>query len=199
MVYKAKPLADLIKELSKLPGVGEKTAQRLAFYLLSLPEGEAEKLSAAIDRARDKLTRCKNCGNLTEHESCEICSDERRRDGMLCVVENPKDVFALERLQIFHGRYHILNGLISPMEGTHPDDLNISSLKKRIEDEEIKEVLVATNPTVEGQATASYISKLLTPLGVKVTGLAHGMPVGGDLEYTDEITLAMALEGRKEI
>ena len=195
----AKPLNKLISELSKLPGIGGKTAQRLAFHILSMDKKGADALADSIKDAKEKMKYCSVCGNLTDEDPCEMCRDPRRRDDVVCVVESPRDVAAMERIKEFKGRYHVLHGAISPMEGIGPDDINLKSLIVRLQNEDIKEVIVATNPTIEGEATAMYIAKLIKPSGIKVTRIAHGVPVGGDLDFADEITLLKAMEGRREI
>lgn len=195
-----RPLNKLINELSKLPGIGGKTAQRLAFHILSLTDREAEDLAAAITGAKHSLRYCSVCGNLTDQEKCYICSDESRDKSIICVVETPQDVMAMERIREFKGQYHVLHGAISPAEGIGPNDINLKSLITRLQsDDEVQEVVIATNPNIEGEATAMYISRLLKPAGIKVTRIAHGIPVGGDLEYADEVTLLKAMEGRREI
>jgi len=193
------PVANLIAALSKLPGVGPKTAQRLAFHLLHAPEAEVKALTDAIIEAKAKVHQCSICCNLTDLDPCQICSDPSRDRSILCVVEEPKDVLAMERTREYKGQYHVLHGAISPMEGIGPDDLKISELLKRFTKQDFKEVIIATNPNVEGEATALYLARLLKPMGVKVTRIAHGLPVGGELEYADEMTLARALEGRREL
>ncbi|MBQ4505082.1 MAG: recombination protein RecR [Firmicutes bacterium] len=195
----AKPLAQLITELSKLPGIGGKSAQRLAFHILSLEDREAMALAEAISDAKKNMKYCSVCGNLTDVDPCAYCSDESRDPSVICVVESPRDVSAVERIREFHGKYHVLHGAISPMDGIGPEDINLKSLILRLQDERIKEVILATNPNIEGEATAMYISRLIKPAGIKVSRIAHGIPVGGDLEYADEVTLAKALEGRKEL
>ena len=182
-----------------MPGIGNKTAQRLAFHILSLDDVETDKLSEAIKSAKASLHYCSTCGNLTDKDPCAICSDEKRRKDVICVVENPQDVVAMERIREFDGKYHVLNGVISPMEGTGPDDINLKSLVERLRDTDVKELILATNPNIEGEATAMYIARLIKPTGIKITRIAHGIPVGGDLEYTDEVTLLKAVEGRHEI
>lgn len=199
MNYYAAPIAKLIEELSKLPGVGSKTAQRLAFYILDRSLGEVEQLSSAIINAKRNIKYCTICCNITDSDVCSICSSARRDDSLICVVEDPRDVVAMEKTKEFKGFYHVLHGAISPMAGVGPDDLKIKELLKRIGEGEIKEVILATNPNIEGEATAMYLSRLIKPLGIKVTRIAHGIPVGGDLEYADEVTLMKALEGRREI
>lgn len=195
----AKPLAQLITELSKLPGIGGKSAQRLAFHILALKDREAMALAEAISEAKKNMKYCSVCGNLTDVDPCAYCSDESRDPSVICVVESPRDVSAVERIREFHGMYHVLHGAISPMDGIGPEDINLKSLIQRLQDERVKEVILATNPNIEGEATAMYISRLIKPAGIKVSRIAHGIPVGGDLEYADEVTLAKALEGRKEL
>ena len=195
-----KPLNKLINELSKLPGIGGKTAQRLAFHILALEESEATALANSIVNAKKSLHYCSVCGNLTDTDPCEICSDESRNRTKVCVVETPQDVIAMERIREFKGLYHVLHGAISPVEGIGPNDINLKSLITRLQQhDEIDEIIVATNPNIEGEATAMYIARLLKPSGIKVTRIAHGIPVGGDLEYADEVTLLKAMEGRREI
>ena len=195
----APPLARLIEELSKLPTVGPKTAQRLAFHMLSMTPRDAEALAAAILEAKSRIRNCSVCGNLTEADPCGICTNPQRNRSVICVVEDPRDVAAMERTREFSGLYHVLQGAISPLDGIGPDDLRIAELLTRAATGEVREVIIATNPRVEGEATALYLSKVLKPLGVRVTRIAHGLPVGGDLEYADEVTLARALEGRREL
>ena len=195
----APPLARLIEELSKLPTVGPKTAQRLAFHLLAMSLQDAEALAAAILEAKQRIRYCSICANITEADPCELCTDLQREDSVICVVENPRDVAAMERTREFKGRYHVLQGAISPLDGVGPDDLRIAELLRRLAGDAVREVIVATNPRVEGEATALYLAKVIKPMGVKVTRIAHGLPVGGDLEYADEVTLARALEGRREL
>ena len=193
-------LNKLINELGKLPGIGGKTAQRLAFHILSLTDREAEELADAISSAKKRLHYCEVCGNLTDSDKCKICADETRDGTVICVVESPQDVMAMERIREFKGRYHVLHGTISPMEGIGPNDLNLASLVKRLQAEpDVKELILATNPNIEGEATAMYIANLLKPSGIKVTRIAHGLPIGGDLEYADEVTLLKAIEGRREL
>lgn len=190
------PIGRLINQFSKLPGVGKKTAQRYAYKIISMTDAEAREFSDAVLNCKAKVHYCKKCGNFTEGEECDIC--RRRAATSICVVKEPKDVIAMEKLHEFQGVYHVLHGVISPMEGVGPNDIRIKELLSRI-DENVKEVIMATNPDVEGEATAMYIAKLLKPLGVKVTRLAHGMPIGGELEYTDEVTLTRAFLDRKTI
>jgi recombination protein RecR len=199
MSFYAAPIAKLVDELSKLPGVGNKTAQRLAFYILKMSSGDVEQLANAITNAKKNIKQCKVCCNITDSEVCSICANTRRDSSIICVVEDPKDVVAIEKMRDFKGLYHVLNGAISPMEGIGPEEIRIKELLRRVADNEIKEVIIATNPNIEGEATAMYISRLLKPAGILVTRIAHGVPVGGDLEYADEVTLMKALEGRREI
>ncbi|SHH78147.1 MULTISPECIES: recombination mediator RecR [Sporanaerobacter] len=199
MDYYALPIANLIEELSKLPGVGRKTAQRLAFYILEMEPLEAEKLAYSITSAKEKIKYCSICCNLTDEDPCYICRNKKRDTSTICVVQGPKDVVAMEKTKEYTGLYHVLHGAISPMDNIGPDQIRIKELLKRIQNGEVKEVILATNPTVEGEATAMYISKLLKPMGIKTTRIAHGIPVGGDLEYYDEVTLSKAMENRREI
>ena len=195
-----KPLNRLINEFSKLPGIGGKTAQRLAFHVLSLNTPEVESLANAIRDAKQNLRYCSVCGNLTDRDPCSICSDPQRDPKVICVVESPQDVLAMERIREFNGRYHVLHGTISPVEGIGPGDINLKSLIVRLQKEpEVEEVIIATNPNIEGEATAMYISRLLKPSGIRVTRIAHGIPVGGDLEYAVEVTLLEAMVGRRVI
>ncbi|MEE1170302.1 MAG: recombination mediator RecR [Anaerovoracaceae bacterium] len=197
MDHYAKPLTRLINELGRLPGIGGKTAQRLAFHILSLPDDEARSIADAIVNAKMKMKYCSVCGNLTDTDPCSICRDSKREQDIICVVENPRDVLAIERVKEYRGLYHVLHGAISPMEGIGPDDINLRSLMIRLQQHDIKEIILATNPNIEGEATAMYITKLVKPTGIKVSRIAHGIPVGGDLEYADEETLLKALEGRR--
>mgnify|MGYP000380621656 FL=1 len=199
MNYYPREFTKLINELAKLPGIGNKTAQRLAFNILQKSSEEAEKLSNAIIDAKNNIRECSVCGNLTDKEKCNICLDSRREQDVICVVESPKDLMSMEKIKEFRGVYHVLNGVISPIAGTGPDDINLKSLLNRIHENDVKEIILATNPNVEGEATAMFISRLVQPFNVKVSRLAHGIPVGGDLEFTDEITLLKAMQGRKEI
>lgn len=199
MSFYAAPIAKLIDELSKLPGVGNKTAQRLAFYILNMPLEDVEQLSNSIISAKRNIRYCNICCNITDSDICGICSNAKRDGSIICVVEDPKDVVAMEKTREFKGLYHVLNGAISPMEGIGPEEIRIKELLRRISDNKIEEIILATNPNIEGEATAMYISRLLKPMGIKVTRIAHGVPIGGDLEYTDEVTLMKALEGRREI
>lgn len=199
MKYYAKPLGKLIQELSKLPGIGGKTAQRLAFHILSMEDAEAEALAHAVLDAKKSMTYCSVCGNLTDQDPCAICSDESRDRKVICVVETPKDVAAMERIKEFRGLYHVLHGAISPMDGIGPEDINLKQLIMRLQAEDVQELILATNPNIEGEATAMYIARLIKPSGIKVSRIAHGIPVGGDLEYADEVTLLKAMEGRREL
>lgn len=193
------PVQRLIDELSRLPGVGAKSAQRLAFHLLHVEEADANRLADAITKMRQEVKLCARCFNVTGEVECSVCRDLRRDPTLVCVVERPQDIPVLERTQEFGGRYHVLGGAISPIEGIGPDQLRIKELLVRVENEGVKEVIAATNPTVEGDATALYLARLLKPLGVTVTRLASGLPVGGDLDYADELTLGRALAGRREL
>lgn len=199
MGYYSGPVTRLIEELEKLPGIGHKSAQRLAFHILGLPIEKVEKLSTAIADARRKIMYCSSCMNLTDTDPCQLCIAPDRDRTIICVVETPRDVVAMEKSHEFKGRYHVLHGAISPMEGIGPDDIKIKELLRRLADEDVYEVILATDPNIEGEATALYISKLLKPSGIKTTRIAHGVPVGGDLEYADEVTLARAIQGRREI
>ena len=193
------PLTELLAQFERLPGIGRKTAQRLAYNILEQPPERAEKFAEALVNARRKIHFCKVCQGLTDKEVCDICDDSRRDRSVICVVAEPKDVMAFERTREYTGIYHVLHGVISPLDGIGPDQLRIKELMARLGSGEVNEIIMATNPTVEGEATASYISRLVKPMGIKVTRLAYGIPVGGDLEYADEFTLARALEGRNEI
>ena len=195
----AKPVARLIDHLARLPGIGPKTAQRLAFHLLNAPAEVALSLARAVEEARSTVRTCSSCGYLTDQDPGFICRDDRRRQDLLCVVERPRDVVAMEKARSFRGLYHVLQGAISPMEGIGPEQLNIRRLLQRLDGGTVKEVILATNPNVEGDATALYLAGLLRNLDLRVTRLAHGLPVGADLEYADEVTLSKAMEGRQEI
>ena len=189
----------LLAELEKMPGIGRKTAQRLAFHLLRVSEPEVQALAAAMVDCRKNIRACSMCFSITEQDPCGICADSRRDGALLCVVEQPSDVLALERSGEYRGRYHVLDGVISPLEGIGPEDLRIRELLERLRDGMVHEVILGTNPDLEGEATALYLSKLIKPLGVRVTRIARGLPVGGDLEYADQVTLARALEGRRDV
>ena len=195
----AGPVQTLIDELGRLPGVGPKSAQRIAFYLLKLPKEDATRLASAIIEAKERVTFCRRCFNVTEGDECGICRDDRRDAHLVCVVEEPRDVVAVEKTREFRGRYHVLQGAISPLDGIGPDHLRVRELLARIEPEGITEVILCTNPNIEGEATAMYLARLLKPLGIRTTRIASGLPVGGDLEYADELTLGRALEGRREL
>lgn len=199
MAYYPEPVARLIEALQKLPGIGPKTAQRLTFFLLKRPSDEVAALSEAIDRVKAQIVNCSICFNVTEEDPCRICTDPARDPKSLCVVEEPNDLLALERTGQFRGRYHVLLGALSPLDGIGPEDLRVRELLARLEGEPVDEVILATNPNVEGEATAIYLAKLLKPLVGRVTRIARGLPVGGDLEYADEVTLGKALEGRREM
>lgn len=200
MKYYAKPLSKLIGELSKLPGIGGKTAQRLAFHILSMEEKEANAIAEAILDAKQNMKFCSVCGNLTDVDPCGICTDTARDQQVICVVESPRDVIAMERIREYNGLYHVLHGAISPMEGIGPEDINLKQLIIRLQNsDQVKEIILATNPNIEGEATAMYTARLIKPSGIKVSRIAHGIPVGGDLEYADEITLSKAMEGRREL
>ncbi|MCL2816807.1 MAG: recombination mediator RecR [Clostridiales bacterium] len=192
-------LANLINQLVKLPGIGPKSAQRLAFHLLRAKDADAEGLAHAILQARNKVRRCSVCGNLSDEEVCAVCADKSRDERLLCVVEEARDVISLERMRGFSGYYHVLHGAISPMDGVGPERLAIEPLIQRLKEGRVREVVMATNPNVEGETTSLYLARLIKPLGIRVTRIAHGVPVGGDLEYADEATLALAFSGRKEI
>ena len=198
MQYPA-PIAKLINSFTKLPGIGPKSAARLAFYILEMKEADVLEFSRNLVNVRRELTYCSVCGNITDVDPCLICSDEQRDPSTILVVEDARDVMAMERLQEYNGRYHVLGGVLSPMEGIGPEDLNIAPLLQRLQNEEVKEVIVATNATAEGEATAMYLSRLIKPAGIKITRLAHGLSVGTDIEYADEMTLYRAIEGRREL
>ncbi|MDN3241171.1 recombination mediator RecR [Glycomyces tritici] len=192
-------LGDLIEELGQLPGIGPKSAQRLAFHLLASESVDVERLTSALERVKAQVRFCETCGNVTEAEQCGICRDPRRSEALICVVEEPKDVLAIERTGEFRGRYHVLGGAINPLEGIGPDDLRIRQLLIRLQKGETKELILATDPNTEGEATATYLAMLIKPMGFKVTRLASGLPVGGDLEYADEVTLGRAFSGRRDV
>jgi recombination protein RecR len=191
------PVQDLIEELGRLPGVGPKSAQRIAFHLLAADPADVSRLAHVLTEVKDKVRFCTVCGNVSEQDECRICRDPRRGLDVICVVEEPKDVVAIERTREFHGRYHVLGGAISPIEGIGPDDLRIRELMTRLADGAVQEVILATDPNTEGEATATYLARMLGPMGLRVTRLASGLPVGGDLEYADEVTLGRAFEGRR--
>ncbi|HZU72969.1 MAG TPA: recombination mediator RecR [Acidimicrobiales bacterium] len=193
------PVQDLIDELGRLPGIGPKSAQRIAFYLLKIPKDDALRLARAVTRVKETISFCRRCYNVSETELCEYCSDDRRDASVLCVVEEPRDIVAVEKTGEYRGRYHVLQGAISPIEGIGPEQLRVKELLGRLEAEEVKEIILCTNPNLEGEATAMYLARLLRPLGVRVTRIASGLPVGGDLEYADELTLGRAIEGRRDV
>jgi recombination protein RecR len=193
------PVQSLVDELGRLPGIGPKSAQRIAFYLLKAAPEDAKRLARAVVEAKERVSWCRRCFNFAEGELCVYCRDDRRDSSLLCVVEEPRDIVAVERTQEYRGRYHVLLGAISPIEGIGPDQLKVKELLARLNDEGVKEVILATNPNIEGEATAMYLARLLKPLGLRVTRIASGLPVGGDLEYADEVTLGRALEGRREV
>jgi recombination protein RecR len=199
MAYYPEPVARLIDALQRLPGIGPKTAQRLTFYMLKRPPDEVRELGDALLAVKEKITYCRTCFNVTDEDPCRICTDPRRDERLICVVEEPNDLLAMERTGEFRGRYHVLLGALSPLDGIGPDDLKIRELLRRLEGQETAEVILATNPNVEGEATALYLAKLLRPLVGRLTRIARGLPVGGDLEYADQVTLSKALEGRREI
>jgi recombination protein RecR len=199
LAYYPEPFARLIEALERLPGIGPKSAQRITFYLLKRPIDEVRELSEAVIALKEKITYCRTCFNVTDEDPCRICADPARDDRVLCVVEEPNDLLAMERTGEFRGRYHVLLGALSPLDGIGPEDIKIRELLARLESGETTEVILATNPNVEGEATAIFLAKLLRPLGVRVTRIARGLPVGGDLEYADQVTLSKALEGRREI
>ena len=198
-MHYAKPLARLVGELEKLPGIGPKSAQRLAFYIVKAPMEDAKRLAEALIGAKEKVRFCRECFSVAEADLCRVCRDPGRDTSVICVVEEPKDQAAVEKAGVIKGRYHVLGGAISPLEGIGPDDLRVQELLDRVERNGVTEVILATNPNLEGNATAMYVAALLKPIGIRVTRLASGLPVGGDLEYADEVTLGQALEGRREM
>lgn len=198
-MYYPEPISKLIDSFMKLPGIGPKTAARLAFFVLTMKEDTVLSFAKALVDAKRNLTYCSVCGHITDVDPCQICSDKQRDVTTICVVQDPKDVIAMEKMRDYHGLYHVLHGAISPMDGVGPEDINVASLIKRLQDERVQELILATNPTIEGEATAMYISRLVKPSGIRTTRIAHGLPVGGDLEYADEVTLSKALEGRREL
>ena len=199
MEYFVPPLEILIEQFAKLPGIGKKTATRLAFYVLNSSNEEAKAFANAIINAKEQVKLCKICQNITDTETCALCESPKRDTSVICVTESPKDVISIEKTNEYHGLYHVLHGAISPMDNIGPNDIKIPELLERLKDDTVKEVIMATNPNIEGEATAMYIAKLIKPFGIKVTRIAHGIPVGGDLEYADEITLTRAMEGRREM
>jgi recombination protein RecR len=198
-LFYPEPIAKLIESFSRLPGIGPKTAGRLAFYVLRMKEEDVIDFAKALVNVKRNLTYCTVCCNITDTDPCRICSDKTRDVSAICVVQEPKDLVAMERTREFHGQYHVLHGAISPMDGLGPDDIRIAELVRRLGDEQVQELILATNPNIEGEATAMYLSRLVKPFGIKVTRIAHGLPVGGDLEYADEVTISKALEGRREL
>jgi len=189
----------MVSELARRPGIGQKTAQRLAYHIVGLPLEEVHALAAALWQGRKAIRYCERCGNFSAGELCAVCAEERRRNGQICVVRDPRDVAAMERMHDYHGLYHVLHGTLSPMDGVGPEDIRIKELIARLGTEEVTEVILATNPDIEGEATATYIARILKPMGVRCTRIAHGVPVGSDLEYADEVTLSKAMEGRREL
>ena len=199
MAGQIEPIQRMVSELARLPGIGQKTAQRLAYYIVGLPLEEVHALAAALWQGRKAIRYCERCGNFSAAELCAVCAEERRANGQICVVRDPRDVAAMERMHDYHGLYHVLHGTLSPMDGVGPNDIRIKELIGRIGSEEVEEVILATNPDIEGEATATYIARILKPMGIKCTRIAHGVPVGSDLEYADEVTLSKAMEGRREL
>ncbi|MFD2638522.1 recombination mediator RecR [Piscibacillus salipiscarius] len=196
-MYYPEPISKLVDSFTKLPGIGPKTAVRLAFFVLNMKEDDVLDFAKNLVNAKRELTHCSVCGHITDTDPCRICGDTERDGSVICVVQDPKDVIAMEKMKDFQGKYHVLHGAISPMDGIGPEDINVSSLIERLKDDEVQELILATNPNVEGEATAMYISRLVKPSGIKISRIAHGLPVGGDLEYADEVTLSKALEGRR--
>ncbi|AHN20080.1 recombination protein RecR [Lysinibacillus sphaericus] len=198
-MYYPEPISKLIDSFMKLPGIGPKTAARLAFFVLTMKEDDVLSFSKALIDAKRNLSYCSVCGNITDVDPCHICTDKQRDASVICVVQDTKDVIAMEKMRDYHGKYHVLQGAISPMDGIGPEDINVASLLVRLQDETVQELILATNSTIEGEATAMYISRLVKPSGIRTTRIAHGLPVGGDLEYADEVTLSKAMEGRREL
>lgn len=198
-MYYPEPITKLMDSFSKLPGIGPKTAARLAFFVLNMKDDDVMNFANALVNAKRELTHCSVCGHITDQDPCAICQDTSRDGSVICVVQDPKDVIAMEKMKEFHGKYHVLHGAISPMDGIGPEDINVPDLINRLKDEEVEELILATNPNIEGEATAMYISRLVKPSGIRTTRIAHGLPVGGDLEYADEVTLSKALEGRRDV
>ena len=199
MSMQIEPIQRMVSELSRLPGIGQKTAQRLAYHIVSMPLEDVHALVAALWQGRKAIRYCDVCGNYSSGERCGVCANPERHNGQICVVRDPRDVAAMERMHDYHGLYHVLHGTLSPMDGVGPDDIRIKELVSRLASEDVHEVILATNPDIEGEATATYIARLLKPMGVKCTRIAHGVPVGSDLEYADEVTLSKAMEGRREM
>ncbi|MDM5231156.1 recombination mediator RecR [Lysinibacillus pakistanensis] len=198
-MYYPEPISKLIDSFMKLPGIGPKTAARLAFFVLTMKEDDVLSFSKALIDAKRNLSYCSVCGNITDIDPCHICTDKQRNHSIICVVQDTKDVIAMEKMRDYNGMYHVLQGAISPMDGIGPEDINVASLLVRLQDETVQELILATNSTIEGEATAMYISRLVKPSGIRTTRIAHGLPVGGDLEYADEVTLSKAMEGRREL
>ncbi|WP_409367498.1 recombination mediator RecR [Lysinibacillus sp. 38-6] len=198
-MYYPEPISKLIDSFMKLPGIGPKTAARLAFFVLTMKEDDVLSFSKSLIDAKRNLSYCSVCGNITDVDPCHICTDKQRDASVICVVQDTKDVIAMEKMRDYHGKYHVLQGAISPMDGIGPEDINVASLLVRLQDETVQELILATNSTIEGEATAMYISRLVKPSGIRTTRIAHGLPVGGDLEYADEVTLSKAMEGRREL
>lgn len=198
-MYYPEPISKLVDSFTKLPGIGPKTAVRLAFFVLNMKEDDVLDFAKNLVNAKRELTHCSVCGHITDTDPCRICEDTERDGSIICVVQDPKDVIAMEKMKDYQGKYHVLHGAISPMDGIGPEDINVSSLIERLKDEEVEELILATNPNVEGEATAMYISRLVKPSGIRTSRIAHGLPVGGDLEYADEVTLSKALEGRRNL
>lgn len=199
MSAQMEPLERMAAELAKLPGIGRKSAQRLAYHLAAMPMDQVRALSDALYQGREAIRLCSQCGNYTAEELCQVCNDTKRREDVLCVVRDPRDVAAVERMHDYHGLYHVLHGVLSPMDGIGPRDIRIQELLDRLAEGKVQELILATNPDIEGEATASYIARLVKPMGIRVTRIAHGVPVGSDLEYADEVTLSKAMEGRREM
>ncbi|AVK82125.1 recombination protein RecR [Lysinibacillus sp. B2A1] len=198
-MYYPEPISKLIDSFMKLPGIGPKTAARLAFFVLTMKEDDVLSFSKSLIDAKRNLSYCSVCGNITDVDPCHICTDKQRNHSIICVVQDTKDVIAMEKMRDYNGMYHVLQGAISPMDGIGPEDINVASLLVRLQDETVQELILATNSTIEGEATAMYISRLVKPSGIRTTRIAHGLPVGGDLEYADEVTLSKAMEGRREL
>ena len=199
MAQQLEPIARMVSQLARLPGIGQKSAQRLAYHIISMPLEDVREFASAVYQGRKAIRYCDVCGNYATDALCDICRDDRRQKGQICVVRDPRDVAAIERMRDFHGMYHVLHGTLSPMDGIGPEDIRIKELMARLHDDGVKELILATNPDIEGEATAAYIARLVKPMGLLVTRIAHGVPVGSDLEYADEITLAKAMEGRREM
>lgn len=199
MAGQIEPIQRMVSELARLPGIGQKTAQRLAYHIVGLPLEDVHALAAALWQGRKAIRYCERCGNFSSAELCSVCADSERANGQICVVRDPRDVAAMERMHDYHGLYHVLHGTLSPMDGIGPEDIRIKELIARLGSETVDEVILATNPDIEGEATATYIARLLKPMGVRCTRIAHGVPVGSDLEYADEVTLSKAMEGRREM